>query len=136
MPVTLRYLRLVPDERAAALDGSGARLVVHASLASIVVATQGEPPFRLLAGSRDAAAGALPVNALVPQLDSERPRFGRGTLGEFSVDATAQQAVEQAARQARLRPWLLWGVLLVGVVGLAALVWRLARSGPVPDPPA
>ena len=136
LPVTLRYLRLVPDARAAALDATAARLVVHASLASIVVAMQGTPPFRLLAGSRDAAAGALPVNAVVPQLDSERPRFGHATLGEFSVDETAQQAVEQAARQARLRPWLLWGVLLVGVVGLAALVWRLARSGPVPDPPA
>ena len=136
LPVSLRYLRLVPDERAAALDGTGARLVVHASLASIVMAMQGEPPYRLLAGSRDAAAGALPVNAVVPQIDSERPRFGRAMLGEFSVDETAQQAVEQAARQARLRPWLLWGVLLVGVVGLAALVWRLARSGPVLDPPA
>jgi hypothetical protein len=72
----------------------------------------------------------------VPQIDSERSRFGRAVLGEFSVDETAQHAAEQAARQARLRPWLLWGVLLVGVVGLAALVWRLARSGPVLDPPA
>jgi len=136
LPVALRYLRLVPDERAAALDGTGARLIVHASLASIVMAMQGEPPYRLLAGSRDAAAGALPVNAVVPQIDSERPRFGRAILGDFSVDETAQRAVEEAARQARLRPWLLWGVLLVGVVGLAALVWRLARSGPVLDPPA
>jgi len=136
LPVALRYLRLVPDERAAALDGTGARLVLHASLASIVIAMQGEPPYRLLAGSRDAAAGALPVSAVVPQIDTERSRFGRATLGEFSVDETAQQAVEQAARQARLRPWLLWGVLLVGVVGLAVLVWRLARTGPVLDPPS
>ena len=135
LPVPLRYLRLVPDERAASLEGTGAKLVVHASLASIVVATQGEPPFRLLAGSRDAPAGALPVSAVVPQLDSERPRFGHATLGEFSVDQAAQQAAEQALRQARVRPWLLWGVLLVGVAGLGALVWRLARSGPLPNPP-
>ena len=140
LPVAVRYLRLVPDERAASLDGVAARLVVHASLASLVFAAQGEPPFRLLAGSRDAPAGALPVSAVVPQLDSERSRFGRATLGAFMVDEAAARVAEQASRQARLRPWLLWGVLLVGVAGLGALVWRLARSspaqGPAPSPPA
>jgi hypothetical protein len=134
LPVAVRYLRVVPDERAASLDGVAARLVVHASLASLVFAAQGEAPFRLLAGSRDAAAGALPVSAVVPQLDSERARFGRATLGEFTVDEAAVRVAEEASRQARLRPWLLWGVLLVGVAGLGALVWRLARSGPTPDP--
>jgi len=140
LPVAVRYLRVLPDERAASLDGVAARLVVHASLASIVFPAQGEPPFRLLAGSRDAPAGALPVSAIVPQLDGERARFGRATLGAFSVDEAAARAAEQASRQARLRPWLLWGVLIVGVVGLGALVWRLARSGPAPgsaaSPPA
>ncbi|MDQ6640725.1 MAG: DUF3999 domain-containing protein [Pseudomonadota bacterium] len=135
LPVAVRYLRLVPDERAAALDGVGARLVVHASLASLVFAAQGEPPFRLLAGSRDAPAGALPVSAVVPQLDSERPHFGHATLGAFTVDEAAERASEQASRQARLRPWLLWAVLIVGVAGLGALVWRLARTGPAPNPP-
>ena len=135
LPVAIRYLRLVPDERAASLDGAAAHLVVHASLASIVFAAQGEPPFRLLAGSRDAPAGALPVSAIVPQLESERPRFGRATLGAFTVDESAERAAEQAARQARLRPWLLWAVLIAGVAGLGALVWRLARSGPAASPP-
>jgi hypothetical protein len=134
VPVTVRYLRLVPDERAASLDGVGAQLVFHASLASLVFAAQGEPPFRLLAGSRDAAAGALPVSAVVPQLDSERARFGRATLGAFAVDEAAARVAEQASRQARLRPWLLWGVLIVGVVGLGALVWRLARTAPAQGP--
>jgi uncharacterized protein DUF3999 len=135
LPVAVRYLRLLPDERAASLDGVASRLVVHASLATLVFAAQGEPPFRLLAGSRDAAAGALPVGTVVPQLDSERARLGRATLGAFSVDEAAERAAEQASRQARLRPWLLWTVLIVGVAGLAALVWRLARSGPAPTPP-
>jgi hypothetical protein len=134
VPVTVRYLRLVPDERAASLDGVGAQLVVHASLASLVFAAQGEPPFRLLAGSRDAAAGALPVSAVVPQLDSERARFGRATLGAFAVDEAAARVAEQASRQARLRPWLLWSVLIIGVVGLGALVWRLARTTPAQEP--
>jgi len=136
LPTTVRFLRVVPDERAAALDAATVRLVVHASLASLVFATQGEAPFRLLAGSADAPAGALPVSAVVPQLDSERARFGQATLGEFEVDSAAAQAAADAARTARLRPWLLWSVLLVGVAGLGALVWRLARAGPSPAPRA
>ncbi len=123
-------------ERAAAPDGVAAHLLVHASLATIVFAAQGQPPFRLLAGSRDAPAGALPVSAVVPQIESERPRFGRATLGAFTADEAAERTVAETARQARLRPWLLWTVLIAGVAGLGALVWRLARSGPEPSPPS
>jgi hypothetical protein len=134
LPGAVRFLRIVPDERASALDAAHARLVVHAALASIVFAAQGEPPFRLLGGSRDAPAGALPVSAVVPQLENERARFGHATLGEFEVDAAAARVAEDEARWARLRSWLLWAVLLSGVVGLGALVWRLARSGPAQPP--
>ena len=56
LPVSARYLRLIADERAAPLDGVDAKLVVHAALASLVFAAQGETPFRLLAGSPDAPA--------------------------------------------------------------------------------
>jgi hypothetical protein len=49
--------------------------------------------------------------------------------------ADAARAADDAARLARLRPWLLWAVLVVGVAGLGALVWRLARSGPTAPPP-
>ena len=97
---TSRFLRVVPDERAASLDGVAARLVVHASLASLVFAAQGEPPFRLLAGSRDAPAGALPVSDLVPQLDSERARFGRATLGAFASRRSGR-ARRRAGRRGR-----------------------------------
>ncbi len=135
VPATVRYLRLVPDERAAALDANGASLVVHASLASLVFAAQGELPFRLLSGSVDAPAGALPVATLVPQLDTERARFGRAELGAFSADASVERAAERAQEKERWRPVLLWAVLIAGVAGLGALVWRLARAGPAAPPP-
>jgi Protein of unknown function (DUF3999) len=72
----------------------------------------------------------------VPQLDAERARFGRAELGAFSADATIERAAERAEQQARWRPALLWGVLLLGVAGLGTLVWRLARSGPAAPPAA
>ena len=128
---TVRFLRVVPDERAAALDAAPVRLVVHASLASLVFATQGEPPFRLLAGSRDAPAGALPLAPLVPQLDERacalRPRDARRLRRSTRLPRT---------RPSRPSGWRGCGrgcsgrVLLVGVAGLGALVWRLARARP------
>jgi len=131
LQANVRYLRVVPDERAAPLDATQTRLLVHASLASLVFAAQGQPPFTLLAGAADAATGALPATTLVPALDDERPRFGRATLGAWSEVAEAARQADAAQRQAALRPWLLWAVLLAGVAGLGAMVWRLARSRPV-----
>lgn len=125
-----RYLRLLPDERAAALEPGLARLVVQAPLASLVFAAQGQPPFRLLAGSPDAPGGALPVATLVPALDDERSRFGRASLGPWSENADVAQRREADRRRAALRPWLLWAVLLVGVAGLGFMVWRLLRNAP------
>jgi len=72
----------------------------------------------------------------VPQLESERPRFGHAELGAFVADEAVARAVAAESRQARFRPWLLWAVLLAGVAGLGTLVWRLARSGPAQAPPA
>jgi hypothetical protein len=135
LPAQLRFVRVVADERAAALAADETRLVVHAQLASLVFATSGVPPFRLLAGSPDASDGALPAATLVPHLDEERLRFGRASLGTFSEQPDVAQATERAERTARWRPWLLWGVLVAGVVLLAALVWRLARSTPPPPAP-
>ncbi|MEO6363351.1 MAG: DUF3999 family protein [Caldimonas sp.] len=136
VPATVRFVRVVGDDRAAAIAPADARLVVHARLASLVFAAQGQAPFRVLAGSKDAAAGALPARTLVPSLDDERPRFGLGVVGAFSVDEAAAREVARAGQAARWRPWLLWSVLLAGVAVLGALVWRLARSDPAAGSPA
>ncbi|MGE0443241.1 MAG: DUF3999 family protein [Gemmatimonadales bacterium] len=124
----VRYLRLVPDRRAAPLDPARVTLDVRARLARLVFAVQGEEPFRLEVGSATAPAGALPEGVLVPGLAEERARFGKATLGTLSESATVAQAADRNRRMAALRPWLLWGVLLAGLAGLGAMVWRLARQ--------
>ena len=128
LQATVRYLRLLPDERSAPLDAGQTRLAVRAQLASLVFATQGEAPFTLLAGAGHAMPGALPATTLVPALEDERPRFGHAVLGTWGevAEAARQAAAEQ--RQAALRPWVLWAVLLVGVAALGLMVWRLARG--------
>lgn len=128
LQATVRYLRVIPDERAAALDATQTRLAVQAQLASLVFAAQGQPPFSLLAGAGKAQGSALPIGTLVPALDDERPRFGKAALGAWSEVEVVARRAESAQRLARMRPWLLWAVLLAGVAGLGFMVWRLLRS--------
>jgi hypothetical protein len=132
---TARFVRVVPDERAAALDPTQTRLAVRAQLSSVVFAAQGQAPYALLAGSPQAAIGALPLATLVPSPDDERPRFGRASLGPWSEVTEAMRQAETEQRRATLRPWLLWAVLVLGVASLAFMVWRLARSAGVKAPP-
>lgn len=127
-----RYLRFVPDARAAALDAAQTRLLVHADLAHLVFATQGTPPYRVQLGAAQAPSAALPIGALVPALDDERARFGAATIGAWSEVATVARRDEAREREAALRPWLLWAVLVAGVAGLAFMVWRLARGARAP----
>ena len=125
---TARFSRVVPDPRAAALDGAQTQLVVQAQLATLVFAAQGQPPYRLLAGSPRASASALAVGTLVPALADERARFGQATLGDWSEVEEVVRAERSRQRVAAMRPWLLWAVLLAGVAGLGFMVWRLARG--------
>ena len=130
-PLTLhtrvRYLRVLPDARAAALDPVLTQVVVQARLASLVFAAQGQPPFSLLVGAAKAPPSALPVATLVPALDDERARFGRALLGDWVEIEAVARAADRNARITALRPWLLWAVLLAGVAGLGFMVWRLTR---------
>jgi len=73
---------------------------------------------------------------VVPELERERSRFGTGEVGAFAADEAVVRAADAESRQARLRPWLLWGVLIAGVAGLGALVWRLAQSSAAAPPAA
>lgn len=124
---TVREVRLLVDERAAPLPPT-TRLVVQARLGTLLFAAQGRPPHALLTGADGARPGALPLSTLVPVLADERPRFGSASLGAWAEDPAVAEQAAAAARRARLRPWLLWGVLGLGVAALGAMVWRLARG--------
>ncbi len=133
----LRQLRVLPDARAAALDAQATTLRVQAQLVTLVFAMQGTPPYRVQTGAPPGGlppsdAGALPIHTLVPDLAAERARLGRAELGAFAEQPDALRAQQAAARQAALRPWLLWSVLLAGVGALGFMVWRLLRPRPAP----
>ena len=123
-----RQIRVIGDARAARLDAATTQLVVHAQLDRVVFATQGEPPWKLLAGDARADNGALPIGSLVPDLARERERLGSATLGAWTEIPAAAARARDEARRAALRPWALWGVLVAGVALVGFMAWRLARK--------
>lgn len=125
---TQRYLRVIPDERAAALNPASTQLVVRAALDALVFARQGREPFTLQGGATEAKPSALPIQTLLPLLDEERPRFGQASLGSWSESEEVLRRIQSQQRLTAMRPWLLWAVLLAGVAGLGFMVWRLARG--------
>jgi hypothetical protein len=125
---SVRYLRAIPDERAGALDPAQTRLIAQTPQPRLVFVNQGQPPYTLLTGNRQASTGALPLSTLIAEPEVERSRFGQASLGEWLANPDAVQAADRAEQTAALRPWLLWGVLLLGVAALGGMVWRLTRT--------
>jgi hypothetical protein len=125
---TTRFVRVVAGRAGGAARCGDDPLAVQAPLARLVFATQGQPPYRLLAGAKDAPGGALPAATLVPKLDDERARFGRAEIGAWTEVAAVARQIEAEQREAKWRPLLLWSVLLVGVVALGVMVWSLVRG--------
>lgn len=127
MPLALaaeaRELRLLPPMGAALPPPGSLRLRWTLQLPRLVWAAQGTPPYRLEVGSTAADAGPRPLAEVVPDWAGEQARLGRSTLGAFTALPAPPKPVNR-------RPWLLWGVLVLGVLGLGAAAWRLWRQGP------
>lgn len=96
--------------------------------------TQGEPPFRLAAGSARAQRSHVPLHAVLAQL-----RSSRGDDGWMPPEAELGRGAELAGSAALApRPdadgsptawqWLLWGLLLAGAFTVVAMVLKLLRQ--------
>jgi hypothetical protein len=124
-----RWLRL---EAGGGVDLAAAQLKATAEfepLQLVFVAT-GEGPFQLAAGRAGTTSVALPLSAITSALGSRKPEdLPAATVGA-AISATAD-----AGPLARLWPGkvpgktaVLWGVLLAGVLLLAAVAWSLLRQ--------
>lgn len=142
LQTTARYLRLMPDVRAGTVRTDALQLVVHAPLASLVFTAQGEAPYELLVGAAQADPGALPLASVVPDQERERGAsaarapWGQASVGAFSEVSEAAERARREDSRAALRPWLLWSVLVAGVLVLAVMVWRLVRGSAPSAPPS
>lgn len=113
--------------------------------ARIMFAARSPGPFRLAVGSVDAKTGpTLDAHAMLPADDPAGTRLPVATIHADARVAPGGSAAQRAARiaaEARWSRYLLWGVLLLAVAGLAWMAWRLslqlrrapARSEVPPD---
>lgn len=93
--------------------------------------THGRPPYVVAAGSQRAAREDFPLELLVSQV---RDKYGADWQPAATTLGPKRAAGGEAARQSydpdAKRTWLLWGVLLLGALGVVAMVLKLLRSPP------
>lgn len=100
--------------------------------ATVVFLNGGTPPYTLSFGRADAKPAARPLDQVAPgftpqelgQLEQAQP----GALTTGPGSAAAASAATQAGLAAQQRTYVLWGVLLLGVLVLGGLAWKLVRQ--------
>jgi hypothetical protein len=106
-------------------------LVLGWQAASLVFVTSGQPPYTLAFGRAKAAAEAQPLEQVAPgftlaELQKLEAVTAGATVRQNELAAGKPDAAEQQAQKsAQQRKWLLWGVLVLGVLVLAAMAMKL-----------
>ena len=106
------------------------RITAWLAPAQLVFVASGDGPFTLAAGRADAPAVALPLPSLIPGYEPGAPaRLPQATLVTATI-AGASAALPTTAPGDPLdrRRWLLWAVLIGGVLLLAGMAWVLVRQ--------
>ena len=96
---------------------------------SLVFVASGSGPFTLAAGRASAPATALALSSLVPPTTAQtRVQLPLASLHATTAEAAAPTSAPNGGMP--LRQWLLWGVLVAGVLVLAAMARVLLRQLP------
>ncbi len=98
----------------------------------MVFLAQGTPPYALVAGSASARRASVPMPSLVDALRRDRGEDWQPAPAYLSPSATlAGDAALVAPPTPRdWKTWLLWGLLVLGAVLVAAFAFSLLRSRP------
>lgn len=97
----------------------------------VVLLTQGQPPYRLAAGSR-ARRPDYPLRTVLSELRQTHgdlwlpPAVSLGTGSPLAGDA----ALSEPPPPPPYKQWLLWGVLIVGALGVIVMVLKLMKAPP------
>ena len=100
--------------------------------ATLIFLAGGTPPYSLRFGRSDANPASQPLSRVAPgfslnelnTLESAQV----GALQSSNSSTAGASAAAEAGLSARNRTFILWGVLLLGVVVLGGMAWRLVRQ--------
>ncbi|MCD1127421.1 DUF3999 domain-containing protein [Jinshanibacter sp. LJY008] len=135
-PLAMNHL-LVQGLRVKAVNGNWGdtlpKAVAQRERVDVLFNGQGNPPYLLAWGANQGAEATIGVNQLIPTSEMQ-PNGLQGLPQAYAGSAivlggeerlTATSPVERAQQW---QTWLLWGLLIIGVAGLALVVLRLARE--------
>lgn len=130
----LRDIKLIADKRGTALTTQPPTLNVALQQVKLLILVRGKAPFELVAGTPNSEAGALPIATLMPDFDNaDNATIGTATLEKITQVNTPKIAAdsakgETAAINKDQKKWILWSVLLLGVVVLLGMAWHVLKS--------
>jgi len=95
--------------------------------AQLVFVASGAPPFTLAVGRADAPAVYLPLGSLMPGYEpGAQTKLPAASLAMPAASAAVPTTAAGAQRDTR--SWILWAILLAGVLALGGMAWVLARQ--------
>ena len=123
--------------RATVVTDSKPRLKLVWTPATMYFLAKGKGPITLAFGRDGAESAQRDIGLVAPGFSATElltvEQAGIGPLIQRpAVPAVEDDRVLKATRAANLRALLLWGVLLIGVIALVAMVWTLLRQMRVP----
>lgn len=128
------HLRLAVDARGGSLGSVPPSLQVGFVPQVLVFLARGKGPFTLAWGANDLAPVALPVSTLVPgyagpdKLAASVATLGPIEPGRQAGVNTGKGAAQTASPAKMSSKWILWSVLLVGLLALGSMAWALTRQ--------
>ncbi|MGW8248412.1 MAG: DUF3999 family protein [Acidiferrobacterales bacterium] len=93
----------------------------------------GKPPYRLLVGNENVSARGTADTFLVRQMRDKGSSAGEARLGEVTARAQSRGGSEGKFSRDKTLNWILWAVMIVGVLTLVWMTWRLIRQLPRAD---
>lgn len=122
-----RYWRLEVDDGASETDIS--QLSLGWLTQDLVFVAQGEGPFELAYGSGRIGPSDAPLQRLLADLDHDHAQrlVKPARLGRF-VTLGGAQRLQPPPVPRPWKQWLLWAVLVLGVLVAGAMAWRLYRQ--------
>jgi hypothetical protein len=131
-----RYWLVRVDARSGGLGSGEVRLVASWVPHEVVFTARGTAPFSLVAGNRAAQPAALPLATILPGYrEGEVPAATLAKLGEVRANTAAVAAPAGTIASAQAfagtpegRKWMLWSVLVAGVLFVGWMATRLMRD--------
>jgi hypothetical protein len=110
------------------LDGAPPSIEAEWRPGRLIFAARAPGPYLLAVGRRDTPVGpALDARSVLAADDPAAVRLAIATVEVGSSAVTAQQQrAHRIASEARWSRYLLWGVLILAVGGLAWMAWRMS----------